>query len=216
MSAAIVTIAALFGLIVVAGARVVLRVLSDLLSQEARAMIPRISRDIVKSAAGAMPPDHRDILEEWEARLHQLGEEDRPLVMLVEAINIWRDRKESAREAAAATALTLSVNVGSSVTGSTVAVGSGARVLGLWGIARRRVKAVGPASVRLASQVRGVLVALLEFLVEGSSFLIVAAISTFLIVAPFVGLMSPLAALVWFCFVWVLAYFWFTSDDYLP
>jgi predicted translin family RNA/ssDNA-binding protein len=211
MTAAIMTVAALLGIVAVAGARVVLGVLRDLLSQEVRAAIPRISRDIVRSASVAMPSSHRDILEEWEARLHQLGEEDRPLAMLVESINIWRDRKDSAREAAEATALTLSAHAGSLSTGSTVAVGSGAGVLGLLGTARRRAQAIGPALVRLASQARRALEFLLELFAEAASVLVVAAVSTFLIVAVFVGLMSPLASLAWLSFLWVLAYFWFTS-----
>jgi hypothetical protein len=71
----------------------------DLLSKEVQGWLPHVSRHIVANAALALPEQRRDLLEVWQAELEDF--EDRPITMLLVALRIWRDRKLTAKEAAA-------------------------------------------------------------------------------------------------------------------
>jgi hypothetical protein len=73
--------------------------LGDLLKTELRASLPIFSYGLVRRAAHSLPKERLGELEAWESELHEHSE--RPLAMFATAIQIWRHRKQIARESPA-------------------------------------------------------------------------------------------------------------------
>lgn len=68
----------------------------EIARDEIKAAIPQLSFGLVRRAARDLPEPERAIVEEWEHRLRELGA--RPLLMLMLALNIYRERRALALE----------------------------------------------------------------------------------------------------------------------